>query len=723
MKVNLAGHIYPKMVKEKGYSPELQTCIESTVSELLDETTTFEKPGMLLGKIQSGKTRTFIGVIGLAFDNGYDIAVILTKGTKALVEQTCQRLEFEFHEFVENDVLKVFDIMHFPENLAPYELNQRLIIVVKKETNNLERLQKAFFETYPVLGKRKVLIVDDEADYASVGFKRTRDEGIEINKIANQIDSFRKSLVSASFLQVTATPYSLYLQPEEIILPSSSEIFKPIRPAFTNLVPLHKDYVGGNYYFETNQDDGSIGTYLFEEVSDEEMEVLKKEDRRIFKLEDSLISEKIRALRDGIINFMVGGIIRRLQASEKLEKAKKYSFVVHTEMSRGAHDWQEKIVEFLVQQLKECVDKDPKLLSQLVQRSYENLQSSIRLIDGFLPDFNKTLEEVSKALKDGLLMFSKVNSDADVKQLLDPVSGQLKLRTPLNIYIGGQILDRGITIGNLIGFYYGRRPKKIQQDTVLQHSRMFGFRPLEDLAVTRFYTTRGIYDAMQKINEFDSALRETIENGAADEGVVFIRKDMGGRVVPCSPNKILLSRTTTLRPYKRLLPVGFQTQPRNKIKDRIEYLDSTIENLIKDPKNKEDPFLIPLEEAEAIINVIAETFEDEFGWDVQAFIASMRYLSLSTKTDLKGRVWGLVRRDRSVSRIKESGIFFNSPDTSKREGQIAREKAIDIPVLMLFRQKGDEESGWRGAPFWWPVLMVPRNTKTVIFTSETIDQE
>jgi hypothetical protein len=55
--------------------------------------------------------------------------------------------------------------------------------------------------------------------------------------------------------------------------------------------------------------------------------------------------------------------------------------------------------------------------------------------------------------------------------------GQLRLRTPLNIFIGGQILDRGITIANLIGFYYGRDPQRFQQDTVLQHSRMYGFRP------------------------------------------------------------------------------------------------------------------------------------------------------------------------------------------------------------------------------------------------------
>ena len=63
------------------------------------------------------------------------------------------------------------------------------------------------------------------------------------------------------------------------------------------------------------------------------------------------------------------------------------------------------------------------------------------------------------------------------------------MRTPYNIFIGGQILDRGITVPNLLGFCYGRSPKRMQQDTVLQHARMYGARPRPDLAVTRLYTT------------------------------------------------------------------------------------------------------------------------------------------------------------------------------------------------------------------------------------------
>ncbi len=73
---------------------------------------------MLLGKIQSGKTKTFLAIIALAFDNGFDVAVILTKGTRALTKQTLQRVRSEFTPYQERDALQVFDIMTIPSGLT-----------------------------------------------------------------------------------------------------------------------------------------------------------------------------------------------------------------------------------------------------------------------------------------------------------------------------------------------------------------------------------------------------------------------------------------------------------------------------------------------------------------------------------------------------------------------------------------------------------------------------
>ena len=90
------------------YTEEEQNCIENTVKQLLDTETLGTRPGMLLGKIQSGKTKAFLAITGLAFDNGYEITVVLTKGTKALAKQTEQRIQQEFSPFMKTTTILLF---------------------------------------------------------------------------------------------------------------------------------------------------------------------------------------------------------------------------------------------------------------------------------------------------------------------------------------------------------------------------------------------------------------------------------------------------------------------------------------------------------------------------------------------------------------------------------------------------------------------------------------
>jgi hypothetical protein len=713
---------YNRLTEKRGDSAELKSCIEETVQKLLDNETNIDKPGMLLGKIQSGKTRAFIGAIALAFENGYDITVVLTKGTKALAQQTYERLKRDFKEFVDDDKVQICDIMHLPKNFPQYVLKQKLIIVVKKETNNMKRIIEALINTYPDLSQKKLLIIDDEADYASVGFRFNKNEGIlQINKIARQINELREKVASYDFLQVTATPYSLYLQPEEFEI-EEIVFFKPIRPAFSVLLQKYEGYIGGDYYFAEDQEQNTISSYIYEEVSQDELDTLKKEDRRSFKLEESLISTRIRKLRQAMINFIVGACIRRIQQEKSGKNQNKYSFIIHTEQHKKCHTWQETIVKKVKELLIESFQQKQELLHKLIRDSYDNLSHSIGVMKLNLPDFEEVFEKVCQSLSEDYLMITKVNSEKDAEELLDD-NGQLKLLTPLNIFIGGQILDRGLTIENLIGFYYGRQPNKFQQDTVLQHSRMYGNRDKEDLVVTRFYTARVIYDAMKRIHEFDTALREAFEKGAQDAGVVFVHQDPSNRIIPCSPNKILLSTTTTLRPYKRMLPIGFQTGYKTNIKGIIELIDRKLSDLqIKD--KPESPFLIDLSTAQEIINEISKTleFEPGFEWDIKAFKASMEYLSKNTSNqDQKEKIWCLVRTDRNLSRKKEDESFSDAPDTPKTEGAIAKETALDVPMLMLFKQNGKEELGWRGSSFWWPVLVAPNNTPIVIFASDIVD--
>jgi hypothetical protein len=630
----------------------------------------------------------------------------------------------DFSNFIDLDKIQLFDILRFPENLPKYVLRQKLVMIVKKETNNLARTIRALVKTYPDLCNKKILIIDDEADYASIGYRTNRAEGItELRKIASQIDILRKEAQKSDFLQVTATPYSLYLQPEEHQIPQGLEkfVFRPIRPAFTILLPDYPGYVGGNFYFIESQDENSIASYVYQEISDDELSTLEKQDGRSFKLDEALTHKKISSLRQALVNFIVGACIRRIQQKKLGEIAQKYSFVIHTESRKQSHDWQQIVAEKLKELLVYAADHNIALLSSLIAEAYSDLSRSISLIDG-LPPYEEVLKEVLRALTEDYLMITKVNSESEAEQLLD-ANGELKLTSPLNIFIGGQILDRGITIKNLIGFYYGRRPLRFQQDTVLQHSRMFGNRSKADLAVTRFYTSYRLYSAMKRINEFDDALRHAFEKAAHSE-VVFIRSDTTNKILPCNPNKISLSRITSLTSESRILPVGFQTGPKSKIEPIIKHLDSLILSTL--PKDDEiNPFLIDLSFAESIIDMINSTLEFEKGdeRDIKALKAGMAFLSINTEnTSLRGKVWCLVRRNKDTSRLKSGGgDFSNAPDSGRDELPLARKVAQDIPALILLNQIGSKDKGWMGSSFWWPVLLVPRNTRPVIYADELVD--
>ena len=670
---------------------------------------------MLLGKIQSGKTRAFLGIIAQAFDEGFDVAIVLTKGTKTLAKQTVSRISGDFKEFRDDERLEVHDIMSVPQ-LSSWEIDhQKLIFVAKKEANNMRRLIELFTTTYPSLRAKKVLIVDDEADFASVRFtKRKDDDAIDQGRIAERIDELRRELTRSAFLQVTATPYSLYLQPDEYELqPGANYTFAPKRPAFTKLVPIHSGYVGGDHYFGKHEQD-EPEYYLWHPVSEDELSALKKEDRRRVKQHEILETEKISALRHALITFVAAGCIRRLQQVKAGERPKKFSMIVHVETSRKAHEWQHVVVAEILQALREAANTDDAIFSQLLTASVEDLIRSVLAAGFSVPTRSEIYAEARQAFLKGAVVTEKVNTDNNVMALLDE-NAELKLRTPFNVFIGGQILDRGITVPNLIGFYYGRSPKKMQQDTVLQHARMYGNRPRADLAVTRFYTTAGNFSALKRIHEFDTALREAFANGAHDRGVAFIQRDASNRVIPCAPSKILASTITTLRPGRAHLPVGFQTKSRTSIERTISAIDDAIPFEAIDA---ESLVRVPVDTVLKVLDLIETTIEMEPGYsfDWEAARSAIEYYSrIAAPEEDRGFCWLLALTGRKLARVRPGGRFNDSPHT-KQQADLVPLAGGKLPILMLFRQEGAKiDQGWRDAPFWWPVLFPPLRSAPAVF--------
>ena len=718
----------------KSENPDFGTdtfnCASDTVTELLETATTSERPGMLLGKVQSGKTRTFISILADGFDRGYDVAIVLSKNSTALIEQTVTRLQSEFSTFTDRCDMEIYDIMSAPTSFTQFELEAKHVFIAKKQRHNLERLIELFSK--PEMQNLRALIIDDEADNASVGYAMNQGD-VDATTIATLISQLRSTLNRPSFLQVTATPYSLYLQPNDIVVGNNAN-FKPTRPAFTKLVPVPSAYVGGDTYFgdAAQSEEPTVESLIHHVVDHREFDILRTQDRRRFKIEESLESPAIESYREAVVNFIVGGCIQRALgiAQGVNSRLLRYSFLVHSEAGRGAHSHQEAITIELCKQLTDEASASSERFNELIQASHEDLSESLTLAGIEVPHIESVKGLVKEALAGGYITILKVNSDEQVATMLDH-TGQLKLRTPLNIFIGGQVLDRGVTLTKLIGFYYGRRPQRSQQDTVLQHSRMYGYRR-DDLAVTRFYTSTIIRNRMFEMEAFDTALRDAIEAAEEHDGdatVQFIRRSADGSVVPCSPNKILVSTVSALRPFRRILPVGFQSGFKSYISKTIEELDAQLEALL--PFSADAPVEIPLSTALQLLDKISTTLEwiDEeedappFDWS-SAKSALTHLSSQHPNTEKKGLVLLWTANNRNISRLaseKRQAVYADNPDSPKTEGALTRKHAIDTPILFLLRQNGPEEKDWRGTPFYWPVIQAQANTPTSIYSADTTE--
>ena len=128
------------------------------------------------------------------------------------------------------------------------------------------------------------------------------------------------------------------------------------------------------------------------------------------------------------------------------------------------------------------------------------------------------------------------------------------------------------------------------------------------------------------------------------------------------------------------------------VADALEMLDLTYDNLVFDD-------------------------EDDGLASRKALMAALEWLVRADgQPDRDRRVWMIVAEDRAVKRLREEGRFSNSPDT-KQQRDLAESVGEAVPVLSLLRQRGTVDDGWRGLPFWWPVVMVPRKAVTSVYSA------
>lgn len=320
-----------------------------------------------------------------------------------------------------------------------------------------------------------------------------------------------------------------------------------------------------------------------------------------------------------------------------------------------------------------------------------------------------------------------VNSDEQMNTILDEETGELTLDTAATIFIGGNILDRGVTIQNMLCFFYGRDPKKFQQDTVLQHARMYGSRSKEDMAVMRFHTTAHIYKILARMNNLDEQLRQWFIEGNDQEepNAVFVGYD--DNIKPCASQKIKVSNALTLKQQQRILPVGFWTGTKTAISKTVEKIDKLIEQSAN--YNNQDTngfFEMDKSRVIEILKLIESTYEyDEKYYnsdrknDIKELLCAIEYCTAKSNN----KIYALHRTNRNMTRIRENGCFIDAPDDGHTDTKPSRDKAQDVPVIMFLRQNGaksvdpatGDNNGWNNAPFYWPVLMTQQNITPVMY--------
>ena len=194
---------FPKYIATLSGDTRTQPAVVATtdrINELLSDRGTSSSPhvnGLVVGRVQSGKTRNYIGLMLKAADEGWNVIIVLTSAIKSLALQTRNRISDEFsnvgannHQFVhELDFLSA----QSHNNLAGAELDGDFLYwgVAMKEVHSLNRI-KGWLETanQPIKSMR-VMIIDDEADNATPDSNAGGPGNLDEEEVDERIEAIR----------------------------------------------------------------------------------------------------------------------------------------------------------------------------------------------------------------------------------------------------------------------------------------------------------------------------------------------------------------------------------------------------------------------------------------------------------------------------------------------------------------------------------------------------
>lgn len=415
--------------------------------------------GLLIGNVQSGKTAQVLGILSKLADKDFEIFIILTSDNVLLQRQTTERAKSSLATF--NVYSETEDVAFLSGGIA-----KPTAIVLKKNSNVLRKWRNLFSSSGYCQG-RPIVIIDDEADAASLNTLVNRNKVSTINSHLAEL----KILASSSlYIQVTATPQSIVLQSN----------ISGWKPSFIHYFEPGKDYIGGSFIYSQPK------SFCVEFTDENELDSLKNDD--VFIAE---------GLRKSLCSFLV------VCAHSFLNKIDTCNFLVHPSVRIVDHqDFSRALGEHLNLLLLCASDELGKesIISELKDQ-WVNLQKTKPDIQNF--------EDICDIVI-SLLEQEKIN----VIILNSTTPFDIDYNIGYNIIVGGNSLGRGVTFPKLQTVYYCRKSKTPQADTFWQHSRIFGYD--RDKGLIRIFLPPSLFNLFSELNVSNRLLIDQILNSKSD---------------------------------------------------------------------------------------------------------------------------------------------------------------------------------------------------------------
>lgn len=163
---------------ERNGDLETRSSVESTYARMSDVLATRDAAnqkvsGLVVGRVQSGKTRNYVGLALKAADEGWNVVFVLTSNNLALAGQTRDRLRNDFAQagVSDGDALELEFLASGVVNRIPTALARPEGFLywglAMKERASLKRIRQWLSDASDLAHQMRVLVIDDEADNAS----------------------------------------------------------------------------------------------------------------------------------------------------------------------------------------------------------------------------------------------------------------------------------------------------------------------------------------------------------------------------------------------------------------------------------------------------------------------------------------------------------------------------------------------------------------------------